>query len=188
MPQSYWKTSPKPLPSSFVRWVAILAYVLSLGGTIGLLVGMPQTFQPAQAGGVREGGAEQGGLAGTGLAQQQQGAARTVQPRDELEASLRRRADVDVVAFETLPLDYACRAVVRRRPGLRAALRALGGPDPLPARPGRDRARRGGPCQGKEEGAREDGRCDEVADRDGDDPRVSQSQCELEFVGNHIYG
>ncbi|MGN7998065.1 efflux RND transporter permease subunit [Sphingomonas sp. 22176] len=30
------------------RWVAILAYVLSLGGTIGLLVGMPQTFQPAQ--------------------------------------------------------------------------------------------------------------------------------------------
>ena len=30
------------------RWVAILAYVLSLGATIGLLVGMPQTFQPAQ--------------------------------------------------------------------------------------------------------------------------------------------
>ncbi|NLS27683.1 Multidrug resistance protein MdtC [Sphingomonas sp. S2M10] len=30
------------------RWVAILAYVLSLGGTIGLLVTMPQTFQPAQ--------------------------------------------------------------------------------------------------------------------------------------------
>lgn len=30
------------------RWVAILAYVLSLGGTIALLVLMPQTFQPAQ--------------------------------------------------------------------------------------------------------------------------------------------
>lgn len=30
------------------RWVAILAYVLSLAGTIGLLVTMPQTFQPAQ--------------------------------------------------------------------------------------------------------------------------------------------
>jgi S-adenosylmethionine-diacylgycerolhomoserine-N-methlytransferase len=38
-----------------------------------------------------------------------------VQPRDELESVLRRRDDADVVAFETLPLDYACRAVLRRR-------------------------------------------------------------------------
>ncbi|PVX28027.1 efflux RND transporter permease subunit [Sphingomonas pokkalii] len=30
------------------RWVAILAYVLSLGGTVALMVLMPQTFQPAQ--------------------------------------------------------------------------------------------------------------------------------------------
>ena len=30
------------------RWAAILAYVASLAGTIGLLVGLPQTFQPAQ--------------------------------------------------------------------------------------------------------------------------------------------
>ena len=40
-----------------------------------------------------------------------------VQPRDDLENALRRRFDVDVVTFETLPLDYACRAVVRRRRG-----------------------------------------------------------------------
>ena len=40
-----------------------------------------------------------------------------VEPRDGLEAALRRRSGVEVVTFETLPLDYACRAVVRRRPG-----------------------------------------------------------------------
>lgn len=38
-----------------------------------------------------------------------------VHPRDDLEAVLRRRPDLDVVTFETLPFDYACRAVVRRR-------------------------------------------------------------------------
>lgn len=38
-----------------------------------------------------------------------------VHPRDELETVLRGRSDIDVLTFETLPLDYACRAVVRRR-------------------------------------------------------------------------
>lgn len=38
-----------------------------------------------------------------------------VHPRDGLEAALRRRPDVDVLTFESLPFDYASRAVVRRR-------------------------------------------------------------------------
>ncbi len=38
-----------------------------------------------------------------------------VQPRDDLEDVLRRRIDTELVTFETLPLDYACRAVIRRR-------------------------------------------------------------------------
>jgi S-adenosylmethionine-diacylgycerolhomoserine-N-methlytransferase len=38
-----------------------------------------------------------------------------VQPRDELEQVLRRRTDAECASFHTLPLDYACHAVVRRR-------------------------------------------------------------------------
>lgn len=48
-----------------------------------------------------------------------------VHPRDGLEGALQRRNDVDLVLFESLPLDYACRAVVRRRAGAHQPVRGL---------------------------------------------------------------
>lgn len=38
-----------------------------------------------------------------------------VQPRDGLEYALRQRMDAECAAFHSLPLDYACHAIVRRR-------------------------------------------------------------------------
>lgn len=57
-----------------------------------------------------------------------------VQPRDDLEGVLRRRSGVELVVFETLPLEYACRAVVRRRRQPEQGLKAYP-PAATPARP-----------------------------------------------------
>lgn len=43
-----------------------------------------------------------------------------VEPRDDLQAVLAGRSGADLVAFETLPLDYASHAIVRRRPWTRS--------------------------------------------------------------------